>query len=238
MKSLPEEYKLLKEIQFYLNKYLNSNDSRVEIRSTELYEIIVKNPSLKSKFPTNRLFNQYLRKHHQNGILKTFLNYRVDDTNKNFYQWYFRAKIITQKSDPIDTNINQGTYNYYKTSKNIVASDGTILNSDQEVYIYEELIKNSYLRIDIEYPLTKNGETKYVDFTIKNKLTQKTYYWEHFGMTNNEKYKSEMADKIIWYKKNGFNIVENGGDFIFTYYSNENNLRKDIRKYIEIISNP
>ncbi len=55
-------------------------------------------------------------------------------------------------------------------------------------------------------------------------------------MTNNEVYKSKMADKIEWYKQNGFKTIENGGNLIFTYYSNANNLEKDTKKYIEIIT--
>lgn len=236
MKNLPEEYKLLKEIQSKLNKYLDSRNTQLEIRSNELYDVIKKNITLKGKFPTNRIFNQFLRKHHQKGVMKTFINYRVDDSNNNFYQWYFGTKHKTEKSAAKNTTVNQGTFNYYKTSKNIFASDGTKLNSKHEVHIYEKLIEKSHIRIDIEYPLIRNEETKFVDFTIKNKLTQKTYYWEHFGMTNSEEYKSKMADKIEWYKENGFKTIENGGDLILTYYSNDNNLEKDTKKYIEIIT--
>lgn len=235
MKTLPKEYKLLKEIGNSLNEFLKSPDTAVEIRSTELYEIASKNSYLKTEFPDNKTFNQFLRQQHQNGIMSSFLSYRVDTTNKNLYQWHFRAQREDREYDPINNETVEGTYNFYKNSKTNIASDGTKLNSEQEVFIYEHLNKCSHLLIKIEYPITKYGETKFVDFIIQNKQTRKVFYWEHFGMTNKEIYKSKMADKIEWYKNNGFKNIEDGGNLIYTYYSTDNRLKKDINKYLEII---
>jgi len=92
MKSLPKEYKLLREIGRSLNDFLSSANTPVEIRSTELYEVVSRIPMIKSEFPTNRLFNQFLRKQHQEGRLSSYVVYRVDTTNKDFYQWHFRKK--------------------------------------------------------------------------------------------------------------------------------------------------
>jgi hypothetical protein len=72
MKSLPEEYKLIKKIQFLLNNYLSSTDTKVEIRSNELYDVIKKNSTLRAKFPTNKELNQFLRKYHKKGVMKFF----------------------------------------------------------------------------------------------------------------------------------------------------------------------
>lgn len=235
MKTLPKEYKLLKEIGNSINEYLKSPDTPVEIRSNELYDLISKNHSLKSEFQTGRHFNQFLREQHKNGIMHSFLSYRVDTSNNNFYQWYFRKKQDQSKDEVVNNETLEGTFNYYKDSKINIASDGIKLNSQQEVFIYDQLKKCSHLLIKIEYPVTKFGETKYVDFMIKNKLNQKEYLWEHFGMTNNENYKSKMTDKIEWYRNNGFKSIENGGEIIYTYYSNDNRLKKDVDKYIEII---
>ncbi len=235
MKTLPKVYKLLKEIGNSLNGFLKSPDTPIEIRSTELYEIVSKNPYLKTEFPDNKVFNQFLRKQHQNGIMSSFVSYRVDTTNKYFYQWYFRAKQENLEYSTINNETLEGTYNYYKNSKTNIASDGTKLNSEQEVFIYEQLKKCSHLLIKIEFPITKYGETKYVDFIIQNKQTRKEFYWEHFGMTNNEIYKSKITDKIEWYRNNGFKTIEDGGNLIYTYYSTDNRLKKDVDKYLEII---
>lgn len=233
MKTLPKEYKLLMEMGKSINSFFKASNTPVEIRSTELFEIVSKNPVLNSEFPTRRIFNQFLRKQHQNGVMPSFVCYRVDTSNKNYYQWFFRAKQETLERDSINNETIEGNFNFYKNSKTNIAHDGTKLNSNQEVIIYEQLKKCSHLLIKIEYPITKFGETKYVDFIIQNKLTRKEFLWEHFGMTNNENYKEKMTEKIAWYKNNGFFTIEEGGNLIYTYYSNDNNLIKDVNRYIE-----
>jgi hypothetical protein len=235
MKTLPKEYKLLKEIGKSLEDFFKSPDTLCEIRSTELYDIVSKNSYLKSEFPTGKIFNQFLRIQHQNGIMSSFLSYHVDTTNRNFYQWHFRRKHVSHARESINNETIEGTYNYYKNSKTNIATDGTKLNSKQEVFIYEQLKKCSHLLIKLEYPITKYGETKYVDFIIQNKLNRKEFYWEHFGMTNNEHYKTKMTDKIEWYRNNGFRNIEDGGNLIYTYYSTDNRLKKDVDKYLEKI---
>ena len=145
MKTLPKEYKLLKEIGNSLNDFLKSPDTPVEIRSTELYQIISKNSFLKVEFPKGKYFNQFLRKQHQIGILRSFLSYRVDTSNKDFYQWYFRRKEVQSRGKAVNNETLEGTYNYYKNSKTKITSDGVKLNSEQEVYIYHQLKKWSHL---------------------------------------------------------------------------------------------
>ena len=44
-----------------------------------------------------------------------------------------------------------------------------------------------------------------------------------------------MVNKIEWYKNNSYEIVENGGNLILTYYSNESNFIKDVANYLSII---
>ncbi|GGF44194.1 hypothetical protein GCM10011339_35870 [Echinicola rosea] len=82
---------------------------------------------------------------------------------------------------------------------------------------------------------TFHGESKLADFFIWNRLTNKKFYWEHFGNTNSENYKEGIPEKIFWYKINGHKIAEKGGDLIYTYYVNENQFLKDIEKYINLI---
>jgi hypothetical protein len=235
VKPLPKKYKTLQEIGRLLNQYLRSSNTSVEIRSNELYDLISKDQNLKLEFPTNRYFNQFLRKQHQDGSLRLFIAYRVDDTNPDFYQWFFRTKHQASKTQAVGNLTYEGTFNYYKHSKTIVASDGSKLNSKQELDIYEQLKKSSHLTIKIEFPVRVNGETKFVDFIVENKVTGKCFYWEHFGMTNSEEYKNAMESKIEWYKNNGFKTVEEGGSLILSYFSNENNFYKDISKFIDII---
>ncbi len=236
METLPKNYTLLMEIERVLSEFLKSSGTPVEIRSTELYEVISKNSLLKSEFPANKGFNQFLREQHDNGIMPSFISYRVDTTNKRFYQWHFRRKPSVAKPNPINNETIEGTFNYYRNSKTNIAADGIKLNSNQEVFIYERLKKCSHLLIKIEYPVSVCGETKFVDFIIQNLLNRREFLWEHFGMTNSEHYKSKMTEKIEWYKNNGFELIENGGNLIYTYYSNDHEFQKDVDRHIDHIT--
>jgi hypothetical protein len=50
IKSLPKDYKLLMEMRDVLNKYMNARGTPVEIRSTNLYEVVRKNTMLRKHF--------------------------------------------------------------------------------------------------------------------------------------------------------------------------------------------
>lgn len=235
MKPLPQKYKLLREIGDLLEKYLKSRYTAVEINATELYEVVTKDPGLKTKFPDPKLFNQFLRKHHQSQLLSSFLEYDADTSDHHRYKWSFRSSKKREVKDSVYNETIEGTYNYYKNSKNVLAADGTRLNSKQEVYIYEQLKKCSHLLVKIEFPINRLGDTKFVDFMVKNKLNGNEFLWEHFGMTNNEAYKNTMTEKIAWYKNNGIRPVENKGTLIYTYYTTEHNFKKEVDRYIQII---
>lgn len=43
----------------------------------------------------------------------------------------------------------------------------------------------------------------YPDFTIKHPVTEKLYYWEHFGMMDNPKYAKNAGEKIQLYISRG-----------------------------------
>ena len=93
MKKLPEDLKILKRIGERLDLLMKDPYTSVEIRSNELYEYAIKDKYLTSKFKNQREFNQFLRKQHDKGYLKQIIpNCRVDDTNRKFFQWYFRRK--------------------------------------------------------------------------------------------------------------------------------------------------
>ncbi|MDF4221089.1 hypothetical protein PXC01_05780 [Maribacter sp. M208] len=237
MKKLSVENRILMRIQTLLNTYLSAPNTAVEINSIELYDVIKKNPELRKRFSSNTAFNRFLRNSHKYGDMKSLINYRVDDSNNLNFRWFFRFKNLREKAKSTNTTVNKGTYNYYKYSQTAIASDGVRFSSSHEVSIYEYLLKESHLRIDLEYPLIINGEQKFVDFTITNKLNRKVFYWEHLGMINSEEYKEKMVNKIEWYLSNGIKSVEDGGNLIYTYYHRDSDFIKDIKKCIQIIKN-
>ncbi|MDM1346506.1 RNase H family protein [Myroides marinus] len=87
---MPSDIKLLVTIRDQLNQYFTDQPTKVELRSTDLYDEIRKNKALKERFPHPVLFNRFLRKQHQEGVLKQIIpNCKIDTYNTDFYQWYF-----------------------------------------------------------------------------------------------------------------------------------------------------
>ena len=237
MEALPLTIKTLKRIKEKLDALMSDGGTPVEIRAIDLYECISKDNQLKALFPDSRTFSRFLRKQHDAGILKQLIpNYRVDTSIFHHYQWYFYRDVNknSEKGKQIIT-LDSGLKYYSRNSK--IIFDGKKFRSEQEKQIYKQLMKCDYLTIEYERPVTKNGETRYVDFKILNQINRKWYYWEHFGMTNFSGYLDSMAEKIKWYKNNGFRIVEEQGNLIFTIYSNEKKFQRDIDNYVNLITN-
>lgn len=92
MKALPENLKIQRKIGQILDKHMASQKTYVEIRSNELYELVIRSEDLFLIFPNQKIFNQFLRESHQNNSLGTFIGYRVDDSDFRNYRWHFRRK--------------------------------------------------------------------------------------------------------------------------------------------------
>lgn len=235
MDSLPPEIKALRRIKELLDKLMSDRATPVEIRSNALYECITKDSHLRKIFPVQKTFNQFLRQEHNNSILKQLIpNYRVDTSDRLHYQWFFfRETNKAGRGKGIETSDSKLAYKANELK--VVSSNGQKFRSSQEKDIYERLLTCDYLSIDLEFPISKHGEKRYADFKILNRITQKTYYWEHFGMTNSSKYMDAMTNKLEWYRSNGFKTVENGGNAIFTIYSESKAFQRDIDRYITLI---
>ncbi len=238
MERLPEEIKMLRLLKGRLDLLMSYRDTPVEIRSNDLYDFAMKEPTLKVFFYSQKAFNQFLRKMHDSGVMKQIIpNYAVDTSNHRFYQWRFRGESRSRLPTGRLTETTGSGLDYYKNSKKVCASDGTNLRSIQEKDIYEQLLTCDYLEVTYEAPLSGSNrrDVKFPDFRIVNKLTRKTYYWEHFGMTDSEGYRDEMAEKLAWYRANGFRQVEDGGNLIVTQYVFQGQFQKDVLKYIALI---
>lgn len=83
-------------------------------------------------------------------------------------------------------------------SPQVLTSFGLKVRSKSEVFIAEKLREKNIL-FSYEKPLTANGKTYYPDFTIY--LGKKEFYWEHFGLMNDEVYAKKTAVKMKWYNK-------------------------------------
>ena len=74
------------------------------------------------------------------------------------------------------------------------------------------------------------GIIRYPDFTILKKKTREVYYFEHFGMMDNDEYRSKCFDKIDEYRKNG---IYSGKNLIVTFETE--NIHLDIKGIREML---
>ncbi|MCL4641315.1 MAG: hypothetical protein M5Z89_20120 [Olivibacter sp.] len=236
MTNLPYEIKALKKIKERLDLLMSERGTPVEIRSNALYDSVVRDGELRTLFPNQKTFNQFLRQQHDRGILKQIIpNYRVDTSDYRFYQWYFHKESSKSSEKGKEVITIRSKLKYHKHRLSNLSSNELKLRSEQEREIYERLLTCDYLTIEYEFPVSKYGETKYVDFKISNRINQKIFFWEHFGMTHSSQYLDSMTEKIKWYKENGFRPVEEGGNLIYTIYTNLHDFHKDIDRYINLI---
>ena len=180
MNKLPKDIKLLKRIGERLDSLMKDQYTSFEIRSNELYEYANRDKFVSSEFKNQIEFNRFLRKQHDDDILKQIIpNCRVDDTNKLSYQWYFRRKSPPKKEEKAtkDNNIHFGD------DLNIQNSHIESIASAQEIIISENTIKKkkSYDEIHKDYIKSKglypfNGSSDYFkDEEIQ--LIKKFGYW-------------------------------------------------------------
>lgn len=124
MNKLPPGFKILKRIKLRLDKLMSDRETSVEIRSTELYEFVTKDSNLKNQFPNNKKFNQFLRKQHQDGVLKHFIpNCRVDTSVKNLYKWHFRKYTNLRKEEGKGNEVFPSNFKSFQNDLNIETSN-------------------------------------------------------------------------------------------------------------------
>lgn len=80
-----------------------------------------------------------------------------------------------------------------------------------------------FLQIPFRYEcaLTLDGITLYPDFTIMHPETKKIYYWEHFGLYDQPKYRKSTMRKLDIYAKHG---IIPGINLITTFETSEYSL--------------
>lgn len=87
--------------------------------------------------------------------------------------------------------------------------NGETVRSKSELIIADKL-KAAGIPYHYEKPLPLNDDNYggtiifHPDFTVLNKRTGRTYYWEHFGMTDDEEYRAETLKKLETYAENGY----------------------------------
>jgi len=112
---------------------------------------------------------------------------------------------------------------------------GNRVRSKSEVII-DTLLYINKIPFRYECALKLGRRTYYPDFTIKHPRTGKIYYWEHFGMMDDEEYIKKACSKLQVYTLNG---IVPSVNLIMTFETSENPLGAEevmelIEKYFDI----
>ncbi|MNJ86512.1 hypothetical protein D3C87_40120 [compost metagenome] len=228
-------YSLLKKISREIDEYFKVTYTVEVARSTDIYDFIKKRKLMLGEFSTGRDFNRFLRKVHDSHydlFKKIIPNSNVDCSNPKFYTWRFYRKEI-KKSNEVKAESVITPSKYYKETRNILTNNNDLARSQQEKYIYDRLLNEQFFKVF--YEEKSKGDSKLLDFKVWNRLNNKIYRWEHFGMLENSFYAAKAAEKIQWYKDKGFDFIENGGRLIVTSYRNEHEFHNDIERIISLI---
>ena len=131
---------------------------------------------------------------------------------------YVRLDSFTDESyiqNWIDSFKHYPSPEYSKYKEPFQTRKGEIVNSKSEVIIADRLYALG-IHYHYEKPLELNeGAThRKPDFTILHPYTLETYYWEHFGLMDNEEYRNQAKAKIELYALNG--IIQ-GKNFMTTF---------------------
>ncbi len=238
MKTIPQSIVLLQIIKKHLDRYFAMETNSQMIRSTDLYDYLKKQSDFKEKVWSPYAFSRFLRKMHDENILKQIIpNVEVDTTNKKWYQWYFYPPTKRRKQndsvESINANYHPSKATFFPNNKVYESNNGVKVRSQQEQYILNRLLQEKTFDIYYERPLSAAGCEKYPDFTIYNTETKNIFYWEHFGMLNHPQYDEYMMDKLKWYRQIGYKSINEGGKLIVTRYDDENQFIKSIENIIE-----
>lgn len=91
---------------------------------------------------------------------------------------------------------------YQEEHQVYTSANGEQVRSKSEVIIADTL-KRMNIPYRYEYPLElKDGRTFYPDFLCLNVRTRKEYYWEHFGMMDDQEYLERTIQKLKLYSEN------------------------------------
>ncbi|MBE7056898.1 MAG: hypothetical protein E7388_05610 [Ruminococcaceae bacterium] len=103
----------------------------------------------------------------------------------------------------------------------ILTDRGELVRSKSERFIADTLFK---LNLDYRYEqrIDLGGIIMHPDFTVKNPLNDKIYYWEHLGL-NNERYLLDWENRKLIYKNNG---IKENINLIVTTEEDKNNFGK------------
>jgi len=201
-------------------EYENLPDGRLYIRKNSYYNITGKTEKTISN--DHKKISSLVRK----KILKVMIK-NIDQNlillRKIDKHWgaISEHEIISQLTSPYD----KIPYNYYFhpnvviflsqihgnpsfEEKNYKTLGGLAVRSKSEAVIgsiFEEL----KVPFQYERPFKSSSKIMYPDFTLIHPYTGEILIWEHFGLTDDNSYRSKMIEKLEFYEKAGFMVNKN-----------------------------
>lgn len=108
--------------------------------------------------------------------------------------------------------------------------NGENVRSKSEKIIADELQSRGIpYRYECELKLKGISKPIYPDFTVMNKRTGKTFFWEHLGRMDDIEYYGNMVWRLDIYAKNGIYV---GDKLLLTYETDYSPIRTELIDYI------
>ncbi len=140
----------------------------------------------------------YLRHHSTNSHFPDELLHPESGFHELLTPYFqtFSEELSEWMHSPFDKNTSYPEMLIHKTiSGNLVRSKSEAL-IDMALYVHK-------IPFRYECSLNLNGITLYPDFTLRHPQTGKFYYWEHFGLMDDEGYSSNTVSKLQLYTSCG-----------------------------------
>lgn len=226
MTTLSTSIALLQIIKKHLRQYFSMPTHSRPIRSTELYEFLKRQSDFRELVASPSVFGRFLRRMHEEGILKQVLpNVEVDKNSRSTYQWFFyppaRKRRQPSAGECSLADSRQAKDSFFAVSKNYEAANGVTVRSKQELYILNQLLQEGVFDVSYEQPLPETDGKLCPDFTICHTPTDTIFHWEHFGVLNHPRYDEYMVCKLEQYSRLGHKDIDEGGRLVVTRYENE-----------------
>ena len=118
------------------------------------------------------------------------------------------GKLLAKNFRPLNKELQRWQEESYerctKHPENLIVpgTRGKMLRSKSEAMIDRMLYQNK-IPFHYEEKFVLNGIVLYPDFVVRHPITGQFFYWEHFGMMDNEDYCSQACNKIKLYCQQG-----------------------------------
>lgn len=106
----------------------------------------------------------------------------------------------TELSEWANASYNRSTSHPEKLTHR--CASGNIVRSKSEMLI-DTFLYTHKIPFRYESPLSLDGITLYPDFTLRHPVTGSFYYWEHFGLADEEDYLNAAFKKLRLYASHG-----------------------------------